>query len=247
MRLKEKIAIVTGAARGIGKKTAEFFAREGAEVVIADYDVETGKETTKEINEKYGRATFIEVDVSNIESAKQLVKKTVDQFGRLDILVNNAGITADGFLTKMDEEQWDNVIDINLKGVFNCSKFASNQMMEQGKGVILNASSVVGLYGNVGQTNYSATKFGVIGLTKTWAKELGPKGIRVNAVAPGYTNTEMMETVPDKILDKFKDKTPLKRLGAVEDIANAYLFLASDEAAYVNGEILSVDGGLVLG
>jgi 3-oxoacyl-[acyl-carrier protein] reductase len=175
------------------------------------------------------------------------VEKTVDKFDKLDILVNNAGITADGFLAKMDEKQWDRVIDINLKGVFNCSKFASEQMMEQGNGVILNASSIVGLYGNVGQTNYAATKFGVIGLTKTWAKELAPKGIRVNAVAPGYTNTAMMETVPQKVLDKFINKTPMKRLGEVKDIANAYLFLASDEAAFVNGEILSVDGGLVLG
>lgn len=141
--------------------------------------------------------------------AKGIGKKTVKKFGGLDILVNNAGITADGFLSKMDEEKWDRVIDINLKGVFNCSKFAVDQMMEQGKGVILNASSVVGLYGNVGQTNYAATKFGVIGLTKTWAKELAPKGVRVNAVAPGYTNTDMMGTVPDKILDKFKDKTPM--------------------------------------
>ena len=247
MRLEKKVAIVTGAAKGIGKKTAEFFAREGAEVIIADYDVEGGKESAEEINDKYGRAMFIEVDVSKTDSAKNLVEKTVEKFGKLDILVNNAGITADGFLAKMDEKQWDRVIDINLKGVFNCSKFAADQMMKQGSGVILNASSVVGLYGNIGQTNYAATKFGVIGLTKTWAKELAPKGVRVNAVAPGYTNTAMMETVPDKVLDKFKDKTPLKRLGEVEDIANAYLYLASDEASFVNGEILSVDGGLVLG
>ena len=247
MRLEKKVAIVTGAAKGIGKKTAEFFAREGAEVIIADYDVEGGKESAEEINDKYGRAMFIEVDVSKTDSAKNLVEKTIEKFGKLDILVNNAGITADGFLAKMDEKQWDRVIDINLKGVFNCSKFAADQMMKQGSGVILNASSVVGLYGNIGQTNYAATKFGVIGLTKTWAKELAPKGVRVNAVAPGYTNTAMMETVPDKVLDKFKDKTPLKRLGEVEDIANAYLYLASDEASFVNGEILSVDGGLVLG
>ena len=247
MRLENKVAIVTGAAKGIGKKTAEVFAREGAKVVVADYDVENGKATTKEISNVYGRTQFIEVDVSQTDSAKNLIEKTVERHGKLDILVNNAGITADGFLTKMDEKQWDRVIDINLKGVFNCGKFAAQQMVEQGNGVILNASSVVGLYGNVGQTNYAATKFGVIGLTKTWAKELAPKGVRVNAVAPGYTNTSMMDSVPQKLLDKFKDKTPLKRLGEVEDIANAYLYLASDEASYVNGEILSVDGGLVLG
>lgn len=247
MRLKGKTAIVTGGANGIGKKTAEIFAEEGAKVVIADFDVESGQKAADEINEKFGNALFVEVDVSDIESSKNLINKTVEEFGKLDVLVNNAGITADGFLTKMDEKQWDRVIDINLKGVFNCSKFAAEHMMENGEGVILNASSVVGLYGNIGQTNYAATKFGVIGLTKTWAKELAPKGIRVNAVAPGYTNTAMMETVPQKVLDSLIKKTPMKRLGEVEDIANAYLFLASDEASYVNGTILNVDGGLVIG
>jgi 3-oxoacyl-[acyl-carrier protein] reductase len=247
MRLEDKVAIITGAAKGIGKKTAETFAREGAEVVIADFDVENGKKAAEEINEKFGRATFIEVDVSKMDSAKNLIEKTAEKFGKVDILVNNAGITADGFLVKMDEAQWDRVIDINLKGVFNCSKFAAEKMMDQGEGVILNASSVVGLYGNIGQTNYAATKFGVIGLTKTWAKELAPKGVRVNAVAPGYTNTSMMETVPEKVLDQLRDKTPMKRLGEVEDIANAYLYLASDEASYVNGTVLAVDGGLVIG
>jgi 3-oxoacyl-[acyl-carrier protein] reductase len=247
MRLEGKTALVTGGANGIGKKTAEIFAKEGAEVVIADFDVESGKKTAAEINEEYGNTIFIEVDVSNIESSKNLINKTVEEFGKLDVLVNNAGITADGFLTKMDENQWDRVIDINLKGVFNCSKFAAEHMMENGEGVILNASSVVGLYGNIGQTNYAATKFGVIGLTKTWAKELAPKGVRVNAVAPGYTNTAMMETVPQKVLDSLIKKTPVKRLGEVEDIANAYLFLASDEASFINGTILNVDGGLVIG
>ena len=176
-----------------------------------------------------------------------LMDKTLETFGRIDILVNNAGITADGWLIKMTEEAWDRVIDVNLKGVFNCSKLAAKIMMDQGQGVILNATSVVGLYGNMGQSNYAATKFGVIGLTKTWAKELAPRGIRVNAVAPGYTMTSMMDTVPEKLLESLKEKTPLKRLGQPEDIAYAYLYLASDEAAYVNGEILSVDGGFVIG
>lgn len=247
MRLEGKTAIVTGGANGIGKKTAEVFAKEGAKVVVADFDVESGQETAEEINEKYGEAIFVKVDVSDIDSSKNLINKTIEKFGKVDVLVNNAGITADGFLTKMDEKQWDRVIDINLKGVFNCSKFAAEHMMENGEGVILNASSVVGLYGNIGQTNYAATKFGVIGLTKTWAKELAPKGVRVNAVAPGYTNTAMMETVPQKVLDSLINKTPMKRLGEVEDIANAYLFLASDEASYINGTILNVDGGLVIG
>lgn len=247
MRLKNRVAIITGAARGIGKKTAEIFVREGASVVIADYDAEVGLKTADELKELGADAFFVKVDVSQEESAQNLINKTIDKYGKIDILVNNAGVTADGFLVKMEDTQWDKVIDVNLKGVFNCSKFAAKAMMGAGSGVILNASSVVGLYGNIGQTNYAATKFGVIGMTKSWAKELGPRGVRVNAVAPGYTKTEMIESVPDKILDSVVNKTPLRRLGEAEDIANAYLFLASDEASFVNGEILSVDGGFVIG
>lgn len=247
MRLKDKVAIITGAANGIGAKTAEIFAREGAKVVVADYAQEAGERVAQALKESGAKAIFVKVDVSDSASVQQLMDKTLEAFGRLDILVNNAGITADGWLVKMSEEAWDRVINVNLKGVFNCSKLAAKIMMDQGKGVILNATSVVGLYGNMGQSNYAATKFGVIGLTKTWAKELAPRGIRVNAVAPGYTMTSMMDTVPEKLLDAFREKTPLKRLGEPEDIAYAYLYLASDEAAYVNGEILSVDGGLVLG
>lgn len=247
MRLKGKVAIVTGAAQGIGAKTAKVFAEEGAKVVVADYDAEGGKETVEAIKDTGAEAMFVQVDVSSLDAARDMVDETVKEFGRLDILVNNAGVTADTLLTKMTEEQWDKVIDVNLKGVFNCSKPATDQMLDQDSGgVILNASSVVGLYGNVGQTNYAATKFGVIGLTKTWSKELAPKGIRVNAVAPGFVKTPMTDDVPDKILDKMAKQTPLKRLGDPEDIAKAYLYLASDEAKYVNGEVLSVDGGLVL-
>lgn len=246
MKLKEKVAIVTGGASGIGKGVAELFIKEGAKVVVADYDVEKGEKTAKELNEN-GQAIFVQVDVSDTEAAEAMVEKTVDEFGKVDILINNAGVTADGFLSKMSEDAWDKVIDVNLKGVFNCSKFAAQKMMETDGGVILNASSVVGLYGNVGQTNYAASKFGVIGLTKTWAKELAGKGVRVNCVAPGFTNTEMLDAVPDKILDKMKKKTPVGRLGEIEDIANAYLFLASDDASFINGAVLPVDGGLVLG
>ena len=214
MKLKDKVAIVTGAAQGIGAKTAEVFAEEGAKVVVADYDVEGGKETTEALKETGAEAMFVEVDVSDLESAQGMVEKTVEEFGRVDILVNNAGVTADTFLSKMSEEQWDKVIDVNLKGTFNCTKPAAQQMMEQDSGgVVLNASSVVGLYGNVAQTNYAATKSGVIGLTKTWAKELGAQGIRVNAVAPGFIETPMTDEVPDKILDKMEDDTPLSRLG----------------------------------
>ncbi len=243
MRLKDKVAIITGAAQGIGKRTAEIFAREGAKVVIADFDAEAGQKLADSLED----AIFVKVDVSKSESANEMVKKAIDKYGKLDILVNNAGITKDGWMVKMTEEQWDQVIDVNLKGVFNCSQPAAKQMMEQGEGVILNATSIVGLYGNIGQTNYAASKFGVIGMTKSWAKELSPKGIRVNAVAPGYTMTAMMETVPDKVLDNLRKGNPLGRLGQPDDIANAYLYLASDEASYVNGLVLSVDGGQVLG
>lgn len=242
MRLKDKVAIITGGAGGIGKKTSELFAAEGAEVIIADYDQEAGEKVASSID----GAEFIFTDVADTDSAEALILETVDKYGHLDILINNAGITADGWLVKMEEEDWDRVIDVNLKGVFNCARAAARVMMEQKEGVIINASSVVGLYGNIGQTNYAASKFGVIGLTRTWSKELGPKGIRVNAVAPGYTNTEMMDSVPDKILTSLAEKNPLGRLGEVEDIAYAYLYLASDEASYVNGEVLSVDGGQVL-
>lgn len=247
MRLKDKVAVITGAAKGIGAKTAEIFVKEGAKVVVADFDQEAGENLTAKLKQNGAEAIFIKVNVAETESAEQLIEKSLEAFGRIDILINNAGITADGWLVKMTEEAWDRVIDVNLKGVFNCSKAAAKIMMEQGKGVIINTTSVVGLYGNMGQSNYAASKFGVIGLTKTWAKELAPRGVRVNAVAPGYTMTAMMETVPEKLLNSLKEKTPLQRLGEPEDVAYAYLYLASDEAAYVNGEILSVDGGLVIG
>lgn len=242
MNVKNKVVVITGGARGIGKKTAEIFKGNGAEVIIADYDKDTGIETASELG-----LEFIEVDVSDQDSVINLFSEIDSNYNQLDVLINNAGTTADGFLVKMDEAAWDKVIDVNLKGVFNCGKEAAKRMMDKGEGVIINTASVVGLYGNVGQTNYAASKFGVIGLTKTWSKELAPKGVRVNAVAPGFVETDMLESVPDKILDKIRDKTPLKRLGKTEDIANAYLYLASEEANFVNGNILSVDGGLVLG
>lgn len=242
MNVKNKVVVITGGARGIGKKTAEIFKGNGAKVIIADYDKDTGIETASELG-----VEFIEVDVSDHDSVINLFSEIDSKYNQLDVLINNAGTTADGFLVKMDEAAWDKVIDVNLKGVFNCGKEAAKRMMDKGEGVIINTASVVGLYGNVGQTNYAASKFGVIGLTKTWSKELAPKGVRVNAVAPGFVETDMLESVPDKILDKIRDKTPLKRLGKTEDIANAYLYLASEEANFVNGNILSVDGGLVLG
>jgi 3-oxoacyl-[acyl-carrier protein] reductase len=246
VRLKDKVCIITGGGRGIGKETALTFAREGAKVVICDVDEGLGNQALQDIQAAGAEALFFKVDVTNREQIKAMVDGTVARFGRIDVLVNNAGVTADALLVKMTEEQWDKVIAVNLKGCFNCTQAVVPKMIEQGKGAIVSISSVVGLYGNVGQTNYAATKFGVIGMTKTWAKELGRKGIRANAVAPGFTMTEMTQKVPEKILDMMKEKTPLGRLGQPKDIANAILFLASDEADYVNGAVLPVDGGLVL-
>jgi 3-oxoacyl-[acyl-carrier protein] reductase len=246
MRLKDKVAIITGAGSGIGKASAFKFAEEGAKVVIADFDPEAGKEVAEKINNGDGEAYFIKVDVSNWDQVQEMVDKTVDKYDTIDILINNAGVTADSFLTKMSHDQWNKVIDINLKGVFNCTKAVAPLMMDKGEGKIINTSSVVGEQGNIGQTNYSATKAGVIGMTKTWAKELGSKGINVNAVAPGYIMTEMVAKIPEKVLNKLRDKVPFGELGRPEDVANAYLYLASSAGDYCNGTILDVNGGISL-
>jgi 3-oxoacyl-[acyl-carrier protein] reductase len=246
MRLLNKVAIITGGASGIGKETARLFAQNGAKLVIADYNEAAGQTALEELLALGTEAEFVKADVSNRDDVQNLVNTAVEKFGRIDILVNNAGITRDGWLVKMDPAQWDQVISINLTGVFTCTQLAAGIMMQQGEGVILNAASVVGLYGNVGQTNYAAAKAGVIGMTKSWAKELGPKGIRVNAVAPGFIVTGMTDKMPEKVLGMMEEKTPLRRLGQPEDIAKAYLFLASDDASFVNGAVLSVDGGLTL-
>lgn len=243
--LQNKVALITGGANGIGKVTALKYLQAGAEVAITDVNVEAGEKTVQELK-KIGKINFYKVDVVKEDEVIESIKKIVDDFGKIDILINNAGITIDGFLTKMEREKWDKVIAVNLTGVYQCTQAVVPYMMKQGSGVILNASSVVGVYGNIGQTNYSATKAGVIGMTKTWAKELGPKGIRVNAVAPGFIITDMTSKMPEKILSMMEDKTPVKRLGKPEDIASAYLFLASDEASFINGTVLNVDGGLVL-
>lgn len=247
MRLKDKVAIVTGSTKGIGLETAKTFAREGAKVVVCGTRENAINEVVAEIKATGAEALGFKVDVSNRSSVNEMVAAVKSAWGRIDILVNNAGITADAMLKKMTEDQFDRVINTNMKGVFNCAQAVLDTMTEQGSGVILNATSVVGLYGNVGQTNYAAAKWGVIGMTKTWAKELGRKGIRVNAVAPGFIKTPMTDAVPEKVLEMMKEKAPLQRLGEPEDIANAYLFLASDEASFVTGTVLSVDGGLVLG
>jgi 3-oxoacyl-[acyl-carrier protein] reductase len=245
MRLKDKVAVITGGLRGIGKETAKRFIEQGAKVLLADYQATGADEVLHELGDAQS-VQFIQADVTSTVDVEKMVQKALDAFGRIDILINNAGITADGFLLKLEEEAWQRVLDVNMTGVFKCTKAVIPHMMEQGSGVILNASSVVGLYGNVGQTNYAATKAGVIGMTKSWAKELGPKGIRVNAVAPGFIVTDMTAKVPQKVLDIMESKTPLRRLGQAVDIANAYVFLASDDASYINGTVLSVDGGLVV-
>jgi len=245
-RLENKVAIITGGASGIGKQAALLFAQEGATVSIWDVNEEMGETVVREFEQQNLKAEFRKVNVADKTDVSSNAKAVSEKYEKIDILVNNAGITRDATLMKMTEEQWDQVIAVNLKGVFNCTQAVAAVMVEREQGAIINTSSVVAHYGNFGQTNYVATKSGVIGMTKTWARELGRKGIRVNAVAPGFIFTEMVSTVPEKVLDMVKGNTPLGRLGKPEDIANAYLFLASDEASFINGNVLNVDGGLVI-
>jgi len=246
LSLNDTVAIVTGAGQGIGRATALTFAEAGASVVVADVNEAAGPAVADEITDSGGQAVYVHADVASSDDATALADAAVEHFGGIDVLVNNAGITRDATLKKMSEEDFDRVVEVNLKGVFNCTKAVLPHMKERGGGRVLNAASVVGLYGNFGQTNYVATKSGVIGMTKTWARELGRSGITVNAVAPGFIETPMVETVPDKVIGSLVEKTPLQRLGTSQDIANAYLFLASDRASFITGAVLSVDGGLVL-
>ena len=239
--LKNKIAVITGGGRGIGKATAQLFTNEGAAVIIAESDEVSGQLTANELG-----AHFIKTDVSNEESVNALFNFVLSEFGQLDILVNNAGILADSTLKKLDPDNFDAVINVNLRGVYLCGRAAADIMIEQGSGVILNASSVVAHQGNFGQTNYVASKAGVIGITKVWARELGKDGIRVNAVAPGFIQTNMTAGMPEKVVSMMGEKVPLKRWGQPEDVANAYAFLASDEASYITGTVLNVDGGVVV-
>ncbi len=245
-RFDEKVVIVTGGASGIGRAAVERFAEEGAILSIWDVSAEKGNALVKELKDKGMQVEFRAVNVTDSESVARHVSAIREKYGRIDVLINNAGITRDATLMKMTPEQFDQVIEVNLKGVFNCGQAVARVMAEQKSGAIVNTSSVVALYGNFGQTNYVATKAGLIGMTKVWARELGRKGVRVNAVAPGFIATEMVLSVPEKILDSLREKTPLGRLGEPRDIANAYLFLASEEAAFVSGAVLSVDGGLVM-
>lgn len=246
MRLKDKVALITGAANGIGLTAAEFFVKEGAKVAMADFNAELGEKRAQELREKGYEVSFFHVNVAQRSSVDEMVEKVREVYGNIGVLINNAGITKDGMLSKLTVEDFQAVLDVNLTGVFHCTQAVLPSMIENGKGKIINTSSVSGVYGNVGQTNYAATKAGVVGMTKTWAKELGRKGINVNAVAPGFIETGMTAKVPEKILDQMKQMVPLARLGKPEDIANAYLYLASDESNYVNGTVLHVDGGIMM-
>ena len=245
-RLHQKVSIITGAAQGIGLATAIKFAQEGATVIVCDVRQDAVDAAVAQCQATGAPAMGFVVDVTQRDMVDGMVQAVLARQGRIDVLVNNAGITQDARLQKMTLEQFDRVIDVNLRGVFHCAQAVVDTMVAQGSGVILNASSVVGIYGNFGQTNYAATKFGVIGFTKTWSRELGPKGVRVNAVAPGFVATPILKTMPQKVIDEMEHRVPLKRLGQPEDIANAYAFLASDEASYINGAVLEVAGGLTV-
>ena len=242
MRLRNKVALITGAAKGIGFATAKRFTEEGAKVMLADLNEGAVMEAVGQLK----NAEPYVLNVTDRASIQRAVDDIIAKHQRIDILINNAGITQDARLVKMTEEQFDAVIDVNLKGVFNCTQLIVPHMLEAKKGAIVNASSVVGIYGNFGQTNYSATKFGVIGFTKTWAREFGQKGIRVNAVCPGFIATEMVKAMPENILQSIEQRSWMARLGTPEEMANVYLFLASDEASYVNGVTIEASGGISL-
>lgn len=246
MRLKDKVGIITGAARGIGQATALKFAAEGAKVVVCDIDTAAIEETVQAIRQSGAEAIGCRVDVTRKDEVESMVKAAMDKWGRIDVLVNNAGIIQDGQLHKMTDEQFDRVININLKGTYLCARAVVDIMIAQKCGVIINASSIVGIYGNFGQTNYAATKFGVIGMMKSWAKELGRKGIRTAAVCPGFIATPILAPMPEKVIKAMEEKVPLGRLGKPEEIANVYAFLASDEASYINGAVIEVSGGVVI-
>ncbi|MDI6827121.1 MAG: 3-oxoacyl-[acyl-carrier-protein] reductase [Armatimonadota bacterium] len=249
MKLEGKVAIVTGAGRegkGIGRSIALALAREGADIVIADYVFEAAEAVAEEVRSFGRRAVAVRANVANPADAEAIVQKALDEFGKVDILVNNAGITRDALILKMSEEDWDLVIDTNLKGTFNCTKAVIRPMLKQRSGKIVNVASVMGIIGNVGQANYSASKAGIIGLTKTTARELGSRGINVNAVAPGFIQTAMTEELPENIKENISKQIPLQRLGTPDDVAGLIVFLCSEDSSYITGQVINVDGGMVM-
>ena len=246
MRLTNKVALITGAGNGIGQATAEKFAREGARLALCDLNFEKVARVAETIAALGTDTMALRADVSRLNDMNIAVKHVLEAYGRVDVLVNNAGITRDATLKNLNEERFDEVIAVNLKGVYNSAHAVLPAMLAQGSGVILNASSVVALYGNFGQTSYAATKSGVIGMTKTWARELGRKGIRANAVCPGFIGTDMVRNMPASVLEEITSRVPEGRLGTPEEVANVYAFLASDEATYVNGAVIEVSGGITL-
>ena len=244
--LTDNTAIITGSARGIGKDIAIKLASEGCNVVISDIDEDGIEQTTREISAMGHRALAVRTDVSNVENSEALIKKCVEEFGAVDILVNNAGIVRDNLLIRMKEEEWDSVINVNLKGTFNCTKAVAKVMMKKRSGCIINITSVVGIIGNITQANYASSKAGVIGLTKSTAKELAGRGVRVNAIAPGFIETAMTVNLSDEIKENYLKSIPLNCLGSPEDIANTVVFLASPSARYITGQVINVDGGMVM-
>ena len=244
MRLLNKVTLITGAARGIGLATALKFAKEGAIVALCDRNDAAFHDTMTRIRERNGHALGYIVDVTNGESIAAMVQGVMAKHGRIDVLVNNAGIVLDAQLRKMTDDQFDRVIDVNLKGTYHCTRAVVDIMLEQKSGAVLNASSIVGIYGNFGQTNYAASKAGVIGMTKTWARELGKHGVRVNSVCPGAIDTAILDDMPAKVIWAMEERVPLGRLGRPEEVANTFAFLASDEASYINGAVIEVSGGM---
>lgn len=247
MQLQDKVAVVTGSTKGIGKEIALEFARRGAKVVVSGRNAERAEAVCAEIKAAGGSAMAVVGDVSRMADAQQLIERALEQFGQIDVLVNNAGITRDNLLMRMKEEEWDEVLAINLKGAFNCIKSVTRQMMKQRSGRIINITSVVGQMGNAGQANYAASKAGIIGLTKSVARELASRNITCNAVAPGFIETDMTGALDEKVRESLQAQIPLGRLGSVSDVARATAFLAGDEAAYITGQVINVDGGMVMG
>jgi len=246
MKLKDKVSLITGGARGIGKEIALTLGKEGSKIAICDVNINEALKTKEELEKQLITIEAFQVDVSVYSQVEEMLNKILDKFGKVDILVNNAGITKDSLILKMDEKDWDKVIDVNLKGTFNCIKAVSKVMLKQRYGKIINIASIVGIMGNVGQANYSASKAGIIALTKTTAKELGKRNINVNAIAPGFIDTEMTKVLPQEIKQKMLEQIPLGRFGMPEEIAKVCLFLASDDSSYITGQTIVVDGGMLM-